>query len=132
MKLSLHQLSERSGVPARTIRYYIQRGLLPPPTGEKRGAHYGEAHLADLLRIRHWQESGLSLDAVGDLLRARGEAPLPSLRAGAVEVRSHLAVADGVELVVAPDRCRLTQAQLRQLFHAVQQALSELRDEPSA
>jgi DNA-binding transcriptional MerR regulator len=34
MKLTLHQLSERSGVPARTIRYYIQRGLLPPPTGE--------------------------------------------------------------------------------------------------
>lgn len=132
MKLTLHQLSERSSVPARTIRYYIQRGLLPPPAGEKRGAHYGEGHLADLLRIRHWQESGLSLDAVGDLLRARGEAPLPSLRAGAVEVRSHLVVADGVELVVAPDRCRLTQAQLRQLFHAVQQALAELRDEPSA
>ena len=87
MKLTLHQLSERSSVPARTIRYYIQRGLLPPPAGEKRGAHYGEGHLADLLRIRHWQESGLSLDAVGDLLRARGEAPLHSLRAGAVEVR---------------------------------------------
>jgi hypothetical protein len=48
-----------------------------------------------------------------------------------VEVRSHLVVAEGVELVVAPDRCQLTQAQLRQLFHAVQQALAGLRDEPT-
>jgi len=131
MKLSLQQLHEHTGVAVRTIRFYIQRGLLPPPLGEKRGAHYGAAHVADLLRIRHWQDAGLSLDAIGDLLGARREAPLAPARPGAVEVRSHLTIADGIELVVAPDRCRLTQTELRRLFHAVDAALAQIRNDAS-
>lgn len=126
MKLTLQQVSERSDVPARTIRFYIQRGLIPGPVGETRGAYYTEAHLAELLRIRQWQESGLSLDAIGDLLQARCEAPLSPARAGAVDVRSHLIVADGLELVVSPDRTGLTQTQMRQLFRAVQAAYAAL------
>lgn len=126
MKMSLQQLSDRAGVQGRTIRYYIQKGLLPAPQGERRGAHYSAEHLADLLRIRQWQEAGLSLEAIGELLHAREHPPLAPARPGAVEVRSHLIVADGVELVVAPDRAGLTQTQLRQLFRAVQQAHAEL------
>ncbi|MCK9539514.1 MerR family transcriptional regulator [Dokdonella sp.] len=131
MKLGLQQLSERSGLPGRTIRFYIQRGLLPAPEGAKRGAYYTEAHLADLLRIRQWQETGLSLDAIDGLLQARREAPIAPVRPGAVEVRSHLIVADGLELVVAPERARLSQADLRRLFRAVQQSYAEIHAETS-
>jgi len=130
MKLSLQQLSDGSGVPGRTIRFYIQRGLIPGPAGEKRGAYYSEDHLSALLRIRHWQESGLSLDAIGDLLDARLEAPVSPARPGAVEVRSHLIIADGLELVVAPERAGLTQTQLRQLFRVVQAAHAEMTQNP--
>ncbi|KAB2898434.1 MAG: MerR family transcriptional regulator [Xanthomonadales bacterium] len=126
MKLNLHQLSDQSGVPERTIRYYIQLGLLAAPEGEKRGAWYTSAHLSELLRIRQWQDAGLSLDAIAGLLQARREPPLAPARPGAVEVRSHLIVADGLELVVAPERARLTQAQLRSLFRAVQAAYAGL------
>lgn len=128
MKLNLQQLSERADVPGRTVRFYIQKGLLPGPEGEKRGAYYTEAHLAELLRIRQWQETGLSLDAIAGLLQARSEPPLAPVRPGAVEVRSHLIVADGLELVVAPERSGLTQAQLRSLFRSVQDAYEALRD----
>lgn len=128
MKLTLQQLSDQSGVPGRTVRYYIQKGLLPPPEGERRGAWYTAGHLAELLRIRQWQEAGLSLDAIGSLLQARSEAPIAPARPGALEVRSHLIVADGIELVVAPDRAGLTQAQLRRLFRAVQDACADLLD----
>lgn len=127
MKLSLQQLSERTDVPGRTVRFYIQKGLLPGPEGEKRGAYYTEVHLAELLRIRQWQEAGLSLDAIGGLLQAKHESPIAPARPGAVEVRSHLIVADGLEVVVAADRAGLTQAQLRQLFRAVQDAYRDLR-----
>ncbi len=126
MKLNLQQLSEQADVPGRTIRFYIQRGLLPAPQGEKRGAFYTDAHLSTLLRIRQWQESGLSLDAITDLLMARREPPITPARPGAVEVRSHLIVADGVELVVAPDRAGMSQSQLRALFRAVQAAHAAL------
>lgn len=128
MKLSLQQLGERADVPGRTVRFYIQKGLLPGPEGEKRGAYYTESHLAELLRIRQWQEAGLSLDAIAGLLQARSEPPVEPARPGAIEVRSHLIVADGLELVVAPERARLTQAQLRSLFRSVQDAYQALRD----
>lgn len=130
MKLSLQQLSDQAAVPGRTVRYYIQKGLLAAPQGERRGAWYTEEHLAELLRIREWQEAGLSLDAIAGLLQARSEAPIAPARPGAVEVRSHLIVADGVELVVAPERAGLTQAQLRTLFRAVRDLHQELRDKP--
>lgn len=116
-KLSLQQLSEQSDVAGRTIRFYIQKGLLPAPAGSRRGAWYGEAHLADLLRIRQWQDTGLSLEAIAGLLSAQQEPPVAPSRPGAVEVRSHLVVADGVEFVVAPDRAGLSQEQIRRLFH---------------
>ena len=128
MKLSLQLLSERADVPGRTVRFYIQKGLLPGPKGEKRGAYYTEAHLAELLRIRQWQVAGLSLDAIAGLLQARSEPPVAPARPGAIEVRSHLIVADGLEFVVAPERAGLTQTQLRSLFRSVQDAYEALRD----
>jgi len=131
MKLSLQQLSEQTGIPARSIRFYIQKGLLPRPQGETRAATYSEQHLASLLRIRQWQQSGLSLEAIGELLQARREPPLAPARPGAIEVRTHLVIADGIELSVAPERAGLSQAQLRQLFHVIQQTCAELRDAPA-
>ena len=131
MKLSIQQLSERADVPVRTVRFYIQKGLLPGPEGEKRGAYYTADHLAELLRIRQWQDTGLSLDAIAGLLQAKSAPPMAPARPGAVEVRSHLIVADGLELVVAPDRAGLTQAQLRGFFRAVQDAYEQLRDDRS-
>lgn len=136
MKLSLQQLSEQTGVTERSIRFYIQKGLLPRPLGGTRAAHYTEAHLADLLRIREWQAAGLSLEAIGDLLAARDDAPIAPLRRGAIEVRSHLVIDEGIELAVAPDRAGLTQAQIRQLFQAIKQTVADIRgdsnDEDSA
>lgn len=129
MKLSLQQLSERADVPVRTIRFYIQKGLLAAPEGEKRGAYYTDGHLSDLLRIRKWQEAGLSLDAIADLLQARSEPPVAPARPGAVEVRSHLIVSDGLELVVAPERARLTTTQIRRLFLEVQALHTRLLEE---
>lgn len=132
MKLSLQQLSERADVPERSIRFYIQKGLLPRPQGETRAAFYTEGHLADLLRVKQWQEAGLSLDAIDGLLKAKREAPVAPARVGAIEVRSHLILADGLELVVAPERAGLTQTQVRQLFRAVQAAYADLAGENTA
>lgn len=126
MKLSLQQLSDRSELSGRTIRFYIQKGLVPGPEGETRGAFYTESHLAELLRIKTWQETGLSLDAIHDLLQARSTPPVSPVRPGAVEVRSHLMVAEGLELVVAPERSGLTQSELRQLFRQIQDAYQQI------
>ncbi len=128
MNISLQQLSEQTGIPERTIRFYIQKGLLARPEGDRRGAFYTESHLGELLRIRQWQEAGLSLDAISNLLQAKNEAPLSPSRPGSIEVRSHLIIADGLELMVAAERAGLTQTQLRKLFLAIQSAYTEILD----
>lgn len=132
MKYSLTQLIELSGVSGRTIRYYIQQGLLPAAHGERRGAWYSNPHLEALLRIRGWQNAGLSLDAIADLLNARSEPPVLPRRPGSIAVRSHLFLTEGVELVVDPERAGLDQSQLRRFFQAALASLEEVRAQAEA
>jgi len=58
---SLQELAAETGVPARTIRFYIARGLLAGPAGAGRGAAYGGEHLVRLQAIRKLQAKGLML-----------------------------------------------------------------------
>ena len=39
-------------LPPRTVRYYVQMGLVDRPQGETRAARYGAAHLEQLLLIK--------------------------------------------------------------------------------
>ena len=67
-QLSLAELADRVGLTRRAIRFYVQRGLLPPPLGLGRGRHYDQRHLEVLRRIQELQSAGHSLDAVGKIL----------------------------------------------------------------
>src|SRR5262245_52480020 len=57
----IKELAELGGVTRRTVRYYVQRGLLPTPLGTGRGPHYTLAHLERLIHIRQLQETGVPL-----------------------------------------------------------------------
>jgi DNA-binding transcriptional MerR regulator len=54
----------RDAVSRRTIRYFVQEGLLQEPYGLGRGKHYGAEHLQRLRDIRELQKKGLSLAEV--------------------------------------------------------------------
>ncbi len=130
-RYGIEDLCRHTGLTRRTVRYYIQEGLLPRPEGERRGAWYTAEHLRRLRLIREWSGAGLSLDAIRGLLE-RGEAGLPDLRPGrpgTLEVRSHLTIAEGVELVVSPERVRLSPGQLRQLLRQVTDIYQQLHAE---
>ena len=58
---SIDELADLGSVSRRTVRYYVQEGLLPAPLGVGRGRHYGRRHLDRLLEVKAWQEAGLSL-----------------------------------------------------------------------
>ena len=66
-------------LPVRTVRYYIQIGLVDRPEGETRAARYTQRHLDQLLTIRKWTQAGMSLERIGEVLAAeqRSEPPLP-------------------------------------------------------
>src|SRR5687768_2719433 len=57
----LAQLADRAGVSQRTVRYYIQQGLLPSPETRGPGAHYTAEHLDRLRLIRRLQREHLPL-----------------------------------------------------------------------
>ncbi len=120
-RYSIDDLCQLTGLTRRTIRFYIQSSLLARPHGERRGAWYGSEHLERLIAIRKWTSAGLSLEGIAALLAdASSEIPpLRPLRAGTVEVRSHLTVAAGVDVVVSPERTRLTPEQLRDFLQRV-------------
>jgi DNA-binding transcriptional MerR regulator len=61
---TIAELAELGGVSRRTVRYYVQEGLVPPPLGLGRGAHYTREHLEALLRVKSMQERGLLLDEI--------------------------------------------------------------------
>ena len=51
----LNELSDQAGVTPRTVRYYIQQGLLPAPDAQGPSTRYGQGHLDRLLLIRQLQ-----------------------------------------------------------------------------
>ncbi len=125
--LSLDELCVLTDLSKRTIRYYMQIGLVERPTGETRAARYGPSQLEALLKIRRWSQGGLSLERIRQLL-AGEDAPAPERTAapGSIEVWSHLLVADGVEVRLNPARATLTPEQVRQFYQAVTAAFETI------
>ena len=127
---SLEDLATLAAVPKRTVRYYIQLGLLERPVGETRGAHYLPSHLDALLRIRQLTEAGISLDRIREVLRGEPPAVPPRARQpGSVEVRSHIWIAPGVELQVSPEQAQATPEDIRKLAQAVVAAWQHIKEQ---
>jgi DNA-binding transcriptional MerR regulator len=114
---TLDELCTLSELPKRTVRYYIQLGLVDRPIGETRAAHYTSHHLEQLLLIRKWTDAGVSLERIGELLHGSAPPVPPRPRgSGTVEVWSHLVVADGIEVTLDTTRAGLTPEQAREFF----------------
>jgi len=65
---SLEKLAAVTNVPERTIRYYISRGLLPPPVVRGRKASYSERHVEFISKIKKLQSQGLTLSEIANRL----------------------------------------------------------------
>ena len=118
----VEELARRAGVSRRTVRYYVQRGLLAPPLGVGRGDHYTEQHLTTLVRVRELQESGVSLDEIAARLQGGVvERKEPALPLQATWTRVELG--SGVEVHVRGRR--LTEDQIRRLEVAIEKVLGE-------
>jgi len=75
--MTLAELAEAAGLPARTIRFYIARGLVWGPEKAGRGAVYGAQHLERLERIARLQAEGRMLAEIARLLEPGPDTPVP-------------------------------------------------------
>lgn len=64
------ELAEAAGIPVRTLRFYRERKLLPPPRREGRIAWYDEHHLARLRTVAALLERGHTLGGIAELTAA--------------------------------------------------------------
>ncbi len=80
----LDELATRAGVSPRTVRYYVQRGLLPAPAFRGPDTAYDEGHLVRLRAIRALQDAYWPLDAIASVLAARSLDEIRAIADGAL------------------------------------------------
>jgi DNA-binding transcriptional MerR regulator len=124
---TLEELSTLVDIPKRTVRFYVENGVVDRPEGAKKGAFYTQKHVEQLLEIKKWQKAGLSLERIKSLLGDEaGGAPVPppkQRQPGDVEVWSHIYIQDGVELRIEPKRSGLSPEQVSRISQALQSLL---------
>ena len=148
----IQELVTQSGVPRRTIYFYVQQGVLPPPEGAGLAAHYNEDHLLRLRLIPMLRQQGLRLDEIRarfaqlsgeemrSMLNIRAPAPAPAAPRAvrepfAPEIPAlplpwgqqhftHYPLPAGI-LLIAPENLNMAdQQRLNQLLQAARQIFS--------
>lgn len=78
-RFGMAQLGAQTGLTARTIRYYITQGLLPPAYGRGPSATYDATHLLRLRAIQQLKAKNLQLQEIKTELANRGDDELETL-----------------------------------------------------
>lgn len=154
---SIGELAQAAGVTRRTVRFYVQRGLLPAPLSLGRGRHYRAEHLRTLVEIKRLQLRGVSLEEIRVRLGGHGAGdgdsrtggrgasgtgssqtspaqgvwrPFVLAATGIAECYVRQVVLPGFELhVTAPGR-PLAAAELAELGTSLQRLLEDAEEEP--
>nr|AYM52297.1 transcriptional regulator MerR family [Sorangium cellulosum] len=80
----LDDLAGEAGVAPRTVRYYVQRGLLPAPEFRGKDTAYGREHLARLRAIKALQQAHWPLEEIQARLAGAGVDEIERIAAGAL------------------------------------------------
>ena len=142
----LEELAKAAGTSPRTVRYYVQRGLLPPPVFKGKDSAYGRDHLVRLQAIKKLQGDYLPLDAIAAELDGKaieeieaiaksspGPAPSPSVGPQQIVVTTPLVrtdswrrheIARGLEIHVADD----APAETKTLAEEILKLMSSLQE----
>jgi DNA-binding transcriptional MerR regulator len=120
--MTLAELADASGLPARTIRFYIARGLLDGPVKAGRGAAYTPEHLARLERIKKLQANGRMLSEIGHSLGGKATQPA----AAAPTAWWQQAIGDDVVVLtradIGPWRTKQVHAAIEEMARRLQQS----------
>lgn len=116
---TLDQLSTLTDLPLRTIRYYIQLGLVDRHEGDRKHARYTQKHLDQVLQVRAMADQGMPLERIKQLINGITTPPPLSKAAGDISVISKVFIAPGVELHLEPQIAGLSPEKLRLFVRSV-------------
>ena len=89
-ELTLEDLVNISGLPLRTVRFYIQEGLLPGPDSRGKNARYTEGHLERLEWIQRLKEHHRPLREIRILLNNMTPREIKALLDGQEKMQEYL------------------------------------------
>ena len=84
----IDELARASGMSVRTVRYYVQRGLLPAAAFRGKDTAYDHGHLVRLRAIRRLQEAFFPLEAIAVELDGRTAHEIEAIADGRVALVS--------------------------------------------
>ena len=118
---SIDELCVITNLPKRTVRYYIQLGLVDRPIGETKAAHYLSQHLDQLLRVKKLTEARVPLEQIRQLIEAGEDEVVATTtrQPGSLEVKTHLYISPGIELLISAEESGLKPEQMRELLKTV-------------
>jgi len=96
----LQELCTEAGVTTRTVRYYIQQGLLPAPEQQGPATRYGQSHLDRLRLIRHLQAEHQPLAVIRKRLEELPDEDVRRLVASAAPAKAASSAVDYVRSVL--------------------------------
>ena len=134
-RYAIGDLARLAGVSRRTVRYYVQEGLIPAPLGVGRGNHYSREHLDEILRVKAMQEAGRSLDEIRRGPSGRARAMLAQAEAPAAPERTlwrRLSLSPGVEIHISSHVRLPSPSRLQELADWCRQHLATIDEEGKA
>ena len=132
-RYTIEELERLSGYTARTIRYYIARGLLQPAYGRGPTATYDRDHLQRLQYIELLKQERMSLEQIhehlGDMGPADIEVALRGQFSPSVDLWRHLKLHDDLTLMIRDKQQGRRDAALDMAFDLIiEYARSVLED----
>ena len=73
--MHIKELTALTGIPERQVRFLISEEFMPPPSGGRANADYGDDHVSAIQRYTRLRDLGFPPAAIKILLQAREGAP---------------------------------------------------------
>ncbi len=128
----IEELARLTGLTRRTIRYYVQIGLLQAPFGQKRAAHYGAEHLERLLKIRRLTANHVPLEEIAASFKEEFElldqCSFTGRSVGEINVCSHVNLGAGLTLVIDPNLSHMKVEAIRELAGGIVTLVKEIEN----
>jgi DNA-binding transcriptional MerR regulator len=102
-KYTIEDLSNLTGFSRRTIRFYVQKNLIEPPSGRGKGGFYYDNHLSNLLEIRLLQEQKLNLTSIKNILRGTVQKSKEDPEEYIRDLRVRYEIVPGLEINISRD-----------------------------
>jgi MerR family transcriptional regulator, copper efflux regulator len=114
--MHIRELTARTGLAERQIRYLIAEGFIPAPRGGRANADYDEDHVVAIIRYTRLRDLGFPPAAIKLLLQTGEGAPFP--------------VAPGLTLVIDP-KLLGSGASVEPIIDRIRRLLIDLVEEPA-